>query len=78
MKCVKAGHAMSLEVRSTEQSLSIVRETDAARESAAEAQEKWQQRNAVEYQCTGKKKNNWETVHHLKKGCLYWHSLDSI
>lgn len=48
MKCVNAGHAMSLEVRSTEQSLFIVCNTDTARESAAEAQEKWQQRNTVD------------------------------
>lgn len=74
MKCVKAGHTMSLEVRSTEQSLSIVCNTDAARESTVEAEEKWQQRNTVEYQPTGRK--IWETVHHLEK-CLYWQSLDS-
>lgn len=40
MKCVKSDHAMSLEVRNTEQSLSIVRSTDAGKESAAEPQEK--------------------------------------
>ena len=76
MKYVKAGHAMSLEVRSTEHSLSIVCNTDTAREFAAEAQEKWQQRNAAEYQPTGRK--IWETVHDLEKRYLYWHSLDSI
>lgn len=48
----------ALEVRSTEQSLSIVHNTDAARKSAAEAQEKWQQRIVVEYQPTDKRQKN--------------------
>lgn len=76
MKCAKAGRAMSLEVGSTERSLSIVCDTDAAREFAAEAEEKRQQGNAAEYQSTGRKM--WEAVHHLEKCCLYWHSCDTI
>lgn len=55
---MEAGHAMSLEVRSTERSLSIVSNTDSARLSAAEAQENWQQRNAVENQPTDKAYKN--------------------
>jgi len=67
---------MLLEVGSTERSLSIVRNTGTARESAAEGQGKWQQRNAVEYQPRAQK--ICETVHHLEKHYVYWYSLKSI
>lgn len=62
---------MSLEVRSTERSLSIVSNTDSARLPAAEAQENWQQRNAVENQSTNKTEK-------FKRQCITWRNVDHV
>lgn len=62
---------MSFEVRSTERSLSIVPNTVSARLSAAEAQENWQQRNAVESQPTDKTEK-------FRRQCITWRNVDQV